>query len=285
MGSMLLFENRNTAPAAVAIDSYFDMIEKKDMFLFGRSLTTVERSHSTTSPWMNRICLETKDSRYFIIPKNVHHGHDIEIATDKRFAVILFKGPEISNDTEVHEPVYADISAEDITEFYKVLEDMLTPKAKERYKAQASREDYCGMFFQYYRTIYAPEPDKNNKKLRDALENDINQCRAWAERIDKMKETAESHADKEEDALFNMFLIRTDARAIAIGTTECKAVGVDLDDGIIPEEVVSLVLEPFRLKGALRDPKLTEMLIKALEPESIQIIREMPSILSKLLFL
>jgi len=246
MFTMLMYENNKSKPTVITVENEEKMTAKKDDFLFGRELTVSERTFSRTSPWMNRLVLGEK---YIVVPKVLNHGHDVEKATSDRFVVVVYA-----------DNGFAVLNEDGVTEFGRVLEKALLPEEKAKYIARMREVEHYGTMFQYYRIIYAPESDDCINKLRDALQNDIDKCREWVAKLEEIIKAGKSHPKDKEELKFTVFLINTDLR----GRFACISAATESG---IPDP------DTFSLKRALDDPELTKMLIRALEPESIRIIR------------
>ena len=153
------------------------------------------------------------------------------------------------------------MSESDIGKIKTSIEDECTPEAVARKKQKMEEEVYRGMLFQTYRVIYATADDKYTQKLRNALIEDSPDCEYWANVIEEALKTSKTHPKDKEEMHFFMFLIDRHYRAALLSA--------DIPDGIQD------IYAPFySLGAALRDPIKKEMLIKALDAESLRIYRE-----------
>ena len=263
MANILLFRNRLSKPETVDIADFQDLLNKTDMFFYGELLSDEKRCHMATSPWMNRIILDRQEGYFIIIPKNLQYKNDIELATNDMFVVVYGQDAK-----------YGDISQDMAVEIQVLLSTMIRPEEKEKYKAKKEKEEYYSWMYQYYRQIYAPESDEHIELLRNALENDPEQCHEWVRVLDEMLKTARSDSKTEQEVYFKMFLVNTDLRASITGAVLYdKKHAARKGKTAVSEDEVLAAVEPFRLKGALKDPELKKMLVRALEPESIAFIR------------
>ncbi len=247
MYTVALFKNRDSEPVIKHADNFGRLLDEKDLFFYGRILTNSERRYSNTSPWMNRMGLGTE---YIIIPKYFEHDGDMRLAVSDKFAIVK-KG---ESDLTV-------MLESDISKISTAIEDACTPEAVAEKKQEMAEAKYRGMLFQTYRAIYALEKDEHTQKLRNALIEDLPDCEHWADKIEETLKTAQAHHKNEEEMYFFMFLLNTHYRAAILSAD-------------IPNGIQDIYAPFYSLKAALRDPVRKEMLIKALDAESLRIYRE-----------
>lgn len=250
MQTIVLFENRQADPIIKHVEGFDKLLDAKDLFFYNRVLKDSERRWSKTSPWMNRMGL---GEEYIIIPKHFGNEGDMRLAVSDRFAVVKTEGSGL-----------ATMSGSDIEKIKTTIEDECAPEAVAKKKQEWAEAKYKGVLFQTYRAIYACADDKYTQKLRNALMEDSSDCEYWANVIEKALKTAETHPKDEEEMHFFMFLIDTHYKA-AIFSAE------------IPGGALDVYAPLYSLKAALQDPVKKEMLIKALDAETLRIYRDITS--------
>ena len=244
MITMALYENRSCNPTLIHVENLNEAIDMKDSFFFGRTLSNEERRHTVTSPWMNRRAL---GDGYILIP-NVSKGvsSDLEEITNGKFCVC-----------KITDDAYVSMSKDDIEEIKRILDHILSPEGREQYEEERQKKHFYAMMFQNYRMLYANQSDEHIKRLRDALQNDIDSCRKW---VDAMYSDDDSVLD-ELDPDFVSFLLKMEILAMSFSEAmwELKRIRIKRDT--------------LTLKNAMTDQELIKQLIRALDPEAIEIIR------------
>ena len=248
MITVALFTRRDAAPDVINVKDTKEMMHRIDMFFYGRDLRPEEGTQRETSPWMNRKKLT---SEYIVIPKNIEYDHDIEYSTDDMFAVVKYANSGI---TEMEES--------DITDIKSALVKAITPEEKAKFRAESLLSEYYGIMFQKYRRIFAPFRDEHIERLRSALIHDVYQCHRWVEIINAAVNSGRHPvAANEADFDYMNFLLTAELDSLYQGLPR------------IQHPVYGEFESNRLLERALSDPKLKEMLIKALDPESIRICR------------